>query len=201
MLRPLGQVLIVHMYIGTMKKMGYMGIPLSNSENAAQIIAEEQGMKVEFVPLITSEGVVKALLDGSVDYGVVATKNVIAGPVIETVEALSLGNIKKIIELGIPIHHCIFVKVRGVKISAIASHIQALAQTQNNVSKLFPQVDRIEVDDTALAAEMLADGRLLENTAVICGMAAKIHNDLMLVKENVEDDKENMTYFALMEAF
>ena len=180
--------------------MGYMGIPLSNSENAAQIIAKEYDMKVEFVPLVTSEGVVKALLNKSVDYGVVATRNIIAGPVIETVEALSLGSIKNIAELGIPIHHCIFVKKNGVKISAIASHIQALAQTQNNLNKFFPQADRIEVDDTALAAEMLADGRLQENTAVICGMAAGIHNDLVLFKENVEDDKENMTYFALIEA-
>lgn len=188
------------MYNGTMKKMGYMGIPLSNSENAAQIMAKEYDMDVELIPLITSEGVVKALLDGSIDYGVVATRNIIAGPVIETVEALNLGNIKMISELGIPIHHCIFVKKSGVKISSIASHIQALGQTQDNVTKLFPQADRLEVDDTALAAEMLADGRLPEDTAVICGMAAGKHNDLVLVKENVEDDKENMTYFALIEA-
>lgn len=184
-----------------MKKMGYMGIPLSNSENAAQIMAKEYGMDVEFIPLITSEGVVKALLDGSIDHGVVAVSNVTVGPVIETVKALTLGNIKKIAELGIPIHHCVFVKKKGVKISAVASHIQALAQTKINVGKLFPGADSIEVDDTALAAEMLADGRLLEDTAVICGMAAGIHNTLVLVKENVEDDKENMTYFALIEAY
>ena len=184
-----------------MKKMGYMGIPLSNSENAARIMSEEYGMEVEFVPLMTSEGVVKALLDGSVDHGVVAVRNVIAGPVIETVEALNLGHIRKIAEIGIPIHHCVFVKKKGVRISTVASHIQALAQTKKNVSSLFPQANRMEVDDTALAAEMLADGRLSEDTAVICGMAAGIHNGLLLIKENVEDDKENMTYFALIEVY
>lgn len=184
-----------------MKKMGYMGISLSNSDNAARIMANEYDMKVEFIPLMTSEGVVKALLDGSVDYGVVAVRNVIAGPVVETLEALNLGRIKKIAELGIPIHHCIFVKREGVKISSIASHIQAIEQTQNNVNRMFPQAKRIEVDDTALAAEMLSDGRLSEDTAVICGMAAGISNNLVLIKENVEDDKENMTYFALIEAY
>lgn len=182
-----------------MKKMGYMGIPLSNSENAAKIFLDKHGIEAELVPLVTSEGVVKALLNGTADYGVVATKNIVAGPVIETEEAMKLGRVCKIDEIGVPIHHCVFVKRKDVVIDTVASHIQALGQTKSNLDILFPDTKRITVEDTALAAEMLADGRLSENTAVICGMSAGIYNGLILLESNVEDDKENLTYFALIE--
>lgn len=182
-----------------MKKIGYMGIPLSNSEKAAQVIAGKRNIDAELVPLVSSEGVVRAILSGSIDYGVVAVRNMVAGPVLETEKAMKLGNVRKIEEFSMPIYHCVFVKRKGAKISAVASHVQALGQTYRNISQLFPGADRLEVEDTALAAEMLADGRLPGDTAVICGMAAGLHYGLILLKDNVEDDPDNLTDFALLE--
>lgn len=181
-----------------MKKVGYMGIPFSNSENAAKKFIEKCKIDGELVPLINSEGVVKALLEGSVDYGVVAVRNAVAGKVLETEEALKLGPVKTIDEIGIPIHHCVFIKREGAEISAVASHIQALAQTRKNLDEMFPGVKKITTEDTALSAEMLADGRFEDGTAVICGLEAGRNKGLFLLKENIEDDKENMTYFALL---
>ncbi|MDN5357437.1 MAG: prephenate dehydratase [Candidatus Methanomethylophilaceae archaeon] len=183
-----------------MKKIGYMGIPLSNSEKAAQVIAGKRKIDAELVPLVSSEGVVRAILSGSIDYGVVAVRNMVAGPVLETEKAMKLGNVRNVEEFSMPIHHCVFIKRKGAKISAVASHVQALGQTYRNISRLFPGVDRLEVEDTALAAEMLADGRLPEDTAVICGMAAGLHYGLVLLKDNVEDDPDNLTDFALLES-
>ncbi len=183
-----------------MKKIGYMGIPLSNSEKAARVIANKGNIEAELVPLVSSEGVVKALISGSVDYGVVAVRNMVAGPVLETEKAMKLGELRIIEEFSMPIHHCVFVRRKEARISAVASHVQALGQTYRNVSQLFPGAGRLEVEDTALAAEMLSDGRLPEDTAVICGMAAGLHYGLVLLKENVEDDPDNWTDFALLEA-
>ncbi|MGI6472052.1 MAG: prephenate dehydratase domain-containing protein [Candidatus Methanomethylophilaceae archaeon] len=182
-----------------MKKIGYMGIPLSNSENASGLFAEKFNIKAEHVPLISAEGVVKALLTGEIDYGVVATRNIGAGAVVETDEALKLGNFRMVDEIGISIHHCLFVKKENVTVDGVASHIQALAQTDKNLNILFPDARRIITEDTALAAEMLADGRLSENTAVVCGMSAGRYHNLILLESNIEDIKENMTYFALIE--
>ncbi len=182
-----------------MKKIGYMGIPLSNSENASGLFAEKFGIEAEHIPLTNAEGVVGALLKGEADYGVVATRNIGAGSVAETDEALKLGDFRTIDEIGIPIHHCIFVKNKNVKVDTVASHIQALAQTDNNLKRLFPDAERITTEDTALAAEMLSDGRLSETTAVICGMSAGLHHGLVLLEKNIEDIKENLTYFALIE--
>lgn len=182
-----------------MKKIGYMGIPLSNSENASEIFAEKFDMEAEHIPLTNAVGVVEALLKGEVDYGVVATRNIVAGSVTETEEALKLGKFRVIDEIGIPIHHCVFVKKENVAVDAVASHIQALGQTEGNLDILFPDTEKIVTEDTALAAEMLADGRLSENTAVICGMSAGLHHGLILLESNIEDDRENTTYFALIE--
>lgn len=184
-----------------MKKIGYMGIPLSNSERAAQIVSQRRNIDAELVPLVSSEGVVKAILSGSVDYGVVAIRNMVVGPVLETERAMKMGDLRSIEEFSIPIHHCVFIKKPEAKISVVASHVQALGQTYRNVSQMFPGTDRLEVEDTALAAEMLADGRLPDSTAVICGMAAGKHYGLFLVKENVEDDPDNWTDFALIESY
>ncbi|HKM09038.1 MAG TPA: prephenate dehydratase domain-containing protein [Candidatus Methanomethylophilaceae archaeon] len=181
-----------------MKKIGYMGIPFSNSENAARKFIEKRGINGELIPLVNSEGVVRALLEDTIDYGIVAVRNAVAGKVIETEEALKLGPVKVIEEIGLSIHHCVFIKREGIKVSAVASHIQALAQTHNNLDEILPGIKKITTEDTALSAEMLADGRLPEDTAVICGLEAGRNKGLFLLKENIEDDKENMTYFALL---
>jgi len=182
-----------------MIRIGYMGIPLSNSEQAAGMMVHRMDDDVELVPLIDSESVVKALLNGEIDYGVVAVRNMVAGPVIETEEALrNRPSVISVTEVSIPIHHCIFVKREGVEIDSIASHVQALGQTYNNVERMFPGIKRVGVADTALAAEMLSDGRLPETTAVLCTMAAGMHYKLHLLEENVEDDPENWTDFALL---
>lgn len=182
-----------------MKKIGYMGIPLSNSENASGLFAEKFNMEAEHIPLTSAEGVVEALLKGEIDYGVLATRNIVAGAVLETEEALRRGKFRIVDEIGIPIHHCVFVKKENVHVNEVASHIQALGQTEKNLDRLFPGVKKTETEDTALAAEMLADGRLPENTAVICGMSAGMHHGLVLLKSNIEDNRENTTYFALIE--
>lgn len=182
-----------------MIRIGYMGIPLSNSEKAAELMIQRMDDDVELVPLIDSESVTKALLSGDIDYGVVAVRNMVAGPVVETEEALrNSPSIVSVTEISLPIHHCIFVKHEGAEIDSIASHIQALGQTYNNVEHMFPWIRRVGVADTALAAEMLSDGRLPETTAVLCTMAAGMHYKLHLLEENVEDDPENWTDFALL---
>ena len=63
---------------------------------------------------------------------------------------------------------------------------------------LYPDSDRVEVSDTAVAAEMLSDGRLSEDTAVVCRRNAGEMFRLHLVHENIEDMEGNMTEFELL---
>ena len=80
-----------------MTRIGYMGIPFSNSEEMSQIFAREMGFDdAEHVPLVTSKDVVDALCNGKVDYGVVAVRNSTAGPVLETQRSLEGKDVKTV---------------------------------------------------------------------------------------------------------
>ena len=183
-----------------MLRLGYMGIPLSNSEEAALRFVNICDLEdIVMVPLMCSKNVIEALERREIDLGVVAVKNAIAGTVIETEIAMKGKDIIEIVEtVDVPIHHCLYVKHPGCKVHTIASHVQALLQCGNNLEKLYPGTERIEVADTAYAAEMLSAGSLPDEVAVICRKEAGTHYKLTLMKENIEDDKRNMTTFSLM---
>ncbi len=182
-------------------KIGYQGIVGSNSEEAAIIIASKLNLKnCEFVPLISSENVVNSIISKEVDYGVMAIKNNQGGIVGETQDAIVGKNLKVIETIQMPIHHCIFVKDKNVKIEnihTIASHVQAIAQCEKSIIEKFHNCEKKSVEDTALAAIMLANGELTENTAIICKKTAGEKSNLYLVYENCEDRQDNETEFKL----
>lgn len=186
-----------------MIKIGYQGISGSNSEAAAIKMAEANDIIVdEFIPLISSKGVIDALEKGLVDYGVVATKNSIGGEVLESMVALKNKHLELVSTIVMPIHHCIFKKSKDVKntsIRYVASHIQALNQTNEWVSANFPDIEKtIELEDTAIGAVKLANGELESDVAVICSLKAGKDNGLDLIEMNIEDDKRNRTEFRLL---
>ena len=71
-------------------------------------------------------------------------------------------------------------------------------QTAGNLERLYPGTDRIEIEDTAIAARYLAEGRLSDDTAVVCRRNAGEMFGLRMVHENIEDRSDNMTEFHLL---
>ena len=184
-------------------KIGYQGMEGSNSERAAKEMAQKRGLAaVEYVPLISSKGVIDALENGTIDYGVVATKNSQGGEVLESMVALKNKHIELVSTLVMPIHHCLFKKQAETPdehIRYVASHIQALKQTKKWVGEnLSPEIVTIEMEDTAISAKMLGEGLLKDDTAVICSLEAGLQNGLTLMAQNIEDDKRNRTEFRLL---
>ena len=180
-------------------RIGYMGIPFSNSAAVAKEFADRMRIPdPEYVPLMTAEGTMRALCDGSIDYGVLAVENRIAGKVAETEDALKLRDVEFLDWTWLPIHHCVFVRHEGDGIKRIVSHIQALLQSTRTLTRLYPFAMFAECEDTAYAAEMLAKGELPEGSAALCRRDAGEHYGLFLANENVEDQKENMTRFAFV---
>jgi len=183
-----------------MLRLGYMGIPFSNSEEAALRFIDKCHLEnVILVPLMCSKNVIEALENKEIDLGVVALKNAIAGAVIETEIAMCGRDlIETVGNVDVPIHHCLYIKHPDSKIRAIASHVQALLQCENNLERLYPKTEKIEIADTAYAAEMLAGDSLSDEVAVICRKEAGDHHKLTLLNENIEDDERNMTSFSLL---
>ena len=86
-----------------MTRIGYMGIPGSNSEAAAMEFRERNGLAdAELVPLMDSRGVVDAMEKGECEYGVVATRNIVAGPVEETERSLGRIGWRRSMRYGSP---------------------------------------------------------------------------------------------------
>ncbi len=187
-----------------MKKFGYQGAVGSNSEVASQVLAQKMKFEnVEFVPLLTSQGVTEALKNKDIDFGVFATNNILAGEVLETTEALK--NLSETHSYGVvenctlPIEHYLFVANNEVlEIDFIASHIQALHQCESTINKLYPNAKWKELGDTAIGAKYLCNGTLDKNVAVICRNNAGEMYNLHLLHANIQDNKENATDFALV---
>lgn len=182
-------------------KIGYQGAVGSNSEQAARDMVDELGVAdIEYVPLISSQRVISALVDGDIDYGVVAVWNSIGGIVWETEKAIRDVSLEVACETTLDIHHCLYKRkdVPLSKIRYVASHIQALKQTERSRSERYPQLEPMEIEDTAIGAEWLANGRLDKDVAIICRDAAGKRNGLVLVEANIEDAPDNRTEFMMV---
>ena len=181
-------------------KVGYMGIPFSNSEEMAMVFSKKFDLRdVELVPLMSAKNVIDELVSGRIDYGVLAVENRFAGIVQESLEAKKgVRGLKELDLMWSPIHHCVFKRNKGDKVTRLVSHIQALMQSENNLKRLYPGAVFEECEDTAYAAEMLSKGELPEGSAAVCRRDAGEHYGLYLDNQNVEDNKDNMTKFSLV---
>ena len=181
-------------------KIGYQGIKYSNSFFIAKQFVKENGIKdYKFIPLTNSANVYNNLIEEKINYGIMAIYNTIGGEVIETKEVLKNNKLLMVHKYDRKIKHCLFKKSKDIEIICIASHIQALKQTKNVRTQIYPNLKELIVEDTALAAQQLKEGILDEKIGIICTKEAGINNGLFLVCENFQDMKENITTFGVFE--
>ena len=174
-----------------MIKIGYQGIEGSNAEQAAKDLVKKLNLAdVEYVPLVDSPHVIKAMKTGETDYGVCAVYNSVAGMVLETFFATNGVELFIRGETTMNIHHCLFKK---------RADILAIKQCEDHIRYSYPQLKTIEVEDTGKAAKDLADGVLSDEYAVLCRKNAGEMFGLCLIDENIEDYKDNRTHFCLFE--
>ena len=181
-------------------KIGYQGTPGSNAETATKAIVKRLNLlNVELIPLTTSQNVCDHLIAGSIDFGVMARQNSISGMVSETLKDIPSKDLHRVTFQVVPINHCLF-KLPNVPMSSlttIASHEEALCQTKNIRARMFPQLNELKTENTALSAKQLAEHILPETTAVLCSKQASLQHNLELVCEHVADKINNNTLFDL----
>ena len=186
-----------------MIKIGYQGIEGSNAEQAAKDLVKKLNLAdVEYVPLVDSPHVIKAMKTGETDYGVCAGYKSVAGMVLETFFATNGVELFIRGETPMNIHHCLFKKRADIpddELRFVASHILAIKQCEDHIRYSYPQLKNIEVEDTGKAAKDLADGVLSDEYAVLCRKNAGEMFGLCLIDENIEDYKDNRTHFCLFE--
>ena len=86
-------------------------------------------------------------------------------------------------------------------ITEIHSHHQALRQCHSHLSHDFPHCLLVEEADTAESARRLRDGELPATAAVIANKTCAQLYRLSLLKEDIHDDKNNLTLFLAVKKF
>ena len=170
----------------------YLGPIYSYSYLAA---ANHFGLAAQLVPVATIPAVFDELLRGQATYGVVPIENSTDGRVIDTLGMFARLPIKICGEVLLPVHHCLLGRGPRADIVEIYSKPQAMSQCRGWLSKHVPDARLIEISSTAAAARLAAEK---PGAAAVASREAGIHHGLQIIDENIEDNQNNVTRFAII---
>ena len=179
-------------------RVGIQGIEGSFSEEAAKSYCKKFGIEnFELKYLVSSMNVLDNLSNNLIDTGIVAMENAQGGVVIESVEALA-KNQCEIIDMFYVETSQNLLAIDGVSvgdIEEIHSHEQALKQCKDYLAEKFWSKKLVEQDDTAKAAQDLAEGKLPKKVAVIASKFSAKKYGLNILDHDIHDLKKNLTLF------
>jgi prephenate dehydratase len=166
------------------------------SEEAA---VELLGDKIALVPRPTFEAMFESIRNGVADYILAPIENSLAGSVHRSFDLLvDNAELNIIGEVIIPIAHNL-IGAKGAKIEEVAvveSHPVALAQCEL-FFRAHPQVQRIATQDTAGSVRDVVGAGDRKRAAIASRRAAETYGGVIL-REHLEDNRENYTRFLLL---
>ncbi len=179
--------------------MGVLGPKGSYSEKAAkQWITEQKSKnKVSLEYYDDIPDTISAIVDRTVDIGVVPIENSIEGSVGITLDMLLENDLNIIGEIVVPIEHCLLSKGSLSNIRVILSHPQALAQCRQFIKTNFENTDIRTTGSTSHAAKLANE---FEEMAAIASRESAQMYGLDILIPNIQDRKENHTRFIVIEA-
>jgi chorismate mutase/prephenate dehydratase len=178
--------------LGRALRVGYLGPNFSYS-HAASI--ERFGQGVQLLPLATIAAVFEQVAAGNLDYGVVPLENSTDGRIADTLEMFATSPVRISGEVLLPIHHHLLCRGPRSNVAIVCSRPQAISQCRHWLAENLPDVPVLEVESTAVAAQRAAgDSRV----AAIAGRQAAVHYGLQIVAREIEDNKNNVTRFAVI---
>ncbi len=177
-------------------RVGYLGPQGTFSEEAALLYQRKVECSLYEYPTIGA--VIEAVTSGEVDQGLVPLENRLEGGVGATLDCLS--NSEGILisnEIYYPIRQCLMAEedIRLDQITVVLSHPHALGQCSKFINNNLPKAEPLPVESTAAAAKNLAGNA--GYAAIAPRRAAELFN-LTLLKEGIEDNRENATRFVVL---
>ena len=177
-------------------KIGIQGILGSFHDAAAASYFKDK--KYEVMPFSGFRDLAKALSKKSLDYGVMAIENTIAGSILPNYALLNeyglevSGEVYSRIELS-------FLVNRGVSIDEITqvrSHPMALLQSADYLNN-YQKIKIVESEDTADSAKAIKSEKLNHVAAIASKRAGELF-DLDVLAENIETNRLNYTRFLIV---
>lgn len=142
------------------------------------------------------DGVFSAIESGLCKYGIVPIENSTAGSVKPVYDAMIHHNFSIVRSTRLKVDHNLIAK-KGVKleeIREIVSHEQALNQCAAFLKSLGKDVKLTAVENTAVAAEMVAASDRRDMAALASRSCVELY-DLSCLKDSVQDQGNNYTRF------
>lgn len=172
-----------------------------NEEAARHYMSRTPDQVYELVHLHTTEAVLRALHEGTVDRGQFAIHNAVGGMVEESVRAMARYRFAIVDEFAIKIAHALMIRRDAVfaDVDTVMTHPQVLAQCRATLAARYPNLRLVSGDgdliDHAKVAELLGSGALPASTATMGSSVLALPNNLRIVDENLQDLDENLTSF------
>lgn len=173
-------------------RIAYLGPAYSFTHLAA---IDRFGTSASFVPVNSIAAVFEEVNRGHADYGIAPIENSTDGRVVDTLDMFTRLPLKVCGEVQLAIHHNLMARCQRGEITEIYSKPQALSQCRDWLSRNMPQSRLIEVTSTSTAAQLARDKF---GAAAVASRQAAVQYELQIVAENIEDNKGNVTRFAVI---
>lgn len=178
--------------LSSAERIAYLGPEHTFSHIAA---IEQFGAAADLVPVTTILAVFEEVEQGTAAYGIVPLENSTDGRVTDTLECFSRSQVSICGELPLKIHHCLVGKGPRAKVRRVESKPQALSQCRNWLARHLPSAECHPVASTAEAAQTAASE---PTVAAIASAQAATQYGLDVLVANIEDNKDNVTRFAVI---
>ncbi|MGP8157023.1 MAG: prephenate dehydratase [Candidatus Acidiferrales bacterium] len=158
------------------------------------------GENITLVPRPTFDAAFSAIRDGSAEYILAPIENSLAGSVHRSFDLLVDSGLNIVGEVIIPIAHNL-IGPPGASfddVAVVESHAVALAQCEQFFSA-HPRLKRIATEDTAGSVREVVRAGGRSRAAIAGRRAAQIYGGAIL-REHLEDNRENYTRFLLLSA-
>ncbi|WP_136466206.1 prephenate dehydratase [Flagellimonas onchidii] len=176
-------------------KVAIQGVKGSNHH---QVANDFFGNDIDLVECLSFDTMIDHLCNGTVDKGIMAIENSIAGSIIPNYNLVYHNNIHIIGEHYLSIHHNLMV-LPGSDMEAIEevhSHPMALLQCKK-FFRQYPNIKLVESVDTAETARRIREEELTNIAAIAPKKAAELY-DLEIIASEIQTIKNNATRFIIL---
>lgn len=153
------------------------------------------GAAADLTPVSSIAAVFEEVDRGTSDFGVVPLENSTDGRVTDTLDCFAKTRVTVCGELPLRIHHCLLGSGPRAKLTTVCSKPQALSQCRKWLAQHLPGAELRPVASTADAARMAKDD---PTVGAIASGSAAAPLGLKLLAENIEDQPDNVTRFAVI---
>lgn len=176
-------------------KLGFLGPQGTFTELAAQ---KYQGQVTEYSSYPDLRSLVEGVKQEVIDGAIVPIENSLEGAVTLTLDLLVESELKINHEIIIPIEHNLLVtdEISLAEIDNVISHPQALAQCRSFLENNLTDYQIHSSNSTAEAVKKLSE--LDDSWAAIGNLQAAKQYQLQVLKQGIQDNRENWTRFVLL---